>query len=153
MRRRDFIKVTVGSAATWPVAARAQQSAMPVIGFVTGRSPEESTRLGAAFRKGLNETGYVDGHRVEIEDMRRREFIAVFGAARPSEPRRSVSPRSWSVRITTKVVECTISYFAAPRQAINRVQENLQHGQWDRPRGLAWVQRGSACWAGENSDR
>jgi len=67
MRRRDFIKVTVGSAATWPVATRAQQSAMPIIGFVTGRSPEESTRLGAAFRKGLNETGYVDGQNVMVE--------------------------------------------------------------------------------------
>jgi putative tryptophan/tyrosine transport system substrate-binding protein len=66
MRRRDFIQgIAVSSA--WPLAARAQQPAMPIVGFVTGRSPEESARLGAAFRNGLNQTGYVDGQNVMVE--------------------------------------------------------------------------------------
>jgi putative ABC transport system substrate-binding protein len=67
MRRRDFIKVVAGSAMTWPLAVRAQQSAMPVIGFLSGRSADASVRVGAAFHKGLNETGYVEGQNVTVE--------------------------------------------------------------------------------------
>jgi putative tryptophan/tyrosine transport system substrate-binding protein len=66
MRRREFITFLSGGAA-WPLAARAQQPVMPVVGFVTGRSPEDSARFGAGFRKGLNETGYVDGQNVMVE--------------------------------------------------------------------------------------
>ena len=65
-RRRDFVRL-LGGAAAWPLAARAQQAAMPIVGFVTGRSPEESARLGAAFRKGLNESGYIEGQNVMVE--------------------------------------------------------------------------------------
>jgi len=57
MRRRDFIRVIVGMAAAWPIAARAQQTTMPVIGFLNTRAPSEDAQLLAAFRKGLNETG------------------------------------------------------------------------------------------------
>jgi putative tryptophan/tyrosine transport system substrate-binding protein len=67
MTRRDFITLLGGTAAAWPLAASAQQPAMPIVGFVTGRSPEESARLGAAFRKGLNQTGYVEGQNVMVE--------------------------------------------------------------------------------------
>jgi putative ABC transport system substrate-binding protein len=64
--RREFISV-LGSAAAWPLAARAQQAAMPIIGLVGPRSTEESARLGAAFRKALAETGYIEAQNVMIE--------------------------------------------------------------------------------------
>ena len=67
MRRRDFMKVIGGAAAAWPLAARAQQSGMLVIGFVHGASAETFARETSAFRKGLNETGYIEGQNVTVE--------------------------------------------------------------------------------------
>src|SRR5262245_52725177 len=66
VKRRQFIAV-VGAAAAWPLVARAQQPAMPVIGWMSGRSPDDSAHLLAAFRDGLRETGFVEGESVAIE--------------------------------------------------------------------------------------
>src|SRR5262245_50646652 len=69
MRRRDFIQVIAGSVAAWPLTASAQQQAsMPVGGFVRGGSGECGARYAAAFHKGPNETGYVEGQNVSVEN-------------------------------------------------------------------------------------
>jgi putative ABC transport system substrate-binding protein len=67
MKRRDFITLLGGAAAAWPLAAQGQQGAIPLIAFVSGRSADGSALFLAAFRKGLNETGIIEGQNASVE--------------------------------------------------------------------------------------
>src|SRR5262249_49565146 len=67
MRRREFIRLFSSSVAAWPLTARAQQAAMPVIGFLNSVSPQPFANYVAGFRAGLKETGYIDGQNITIE--------------------------------------------------------------------------------------
>jgi len=102
MRRRDFIKVIAGSAIAAPLTARAQQPAMPVVGFLNTRAPGADPHLLAAFRRGLKETGYIEGQNVAIEyrwaynqydrlpalaaDLVRRQVTVIAAIGSPSAP-------------------------------------------------------------------
>ena len=66
MRRREFIAVIGGAAVAWPAAAHAQQSAMPIVGFLSSRSPGDSSEVVAAFHKGLRQMGFVEGQNTVI---------------------------------------------------------------------------------------
>jgi putative ABC transport system substrate-binding protein len=97
MRRREFITLLGGAAAAWPLATRAQQVAMPVVGFVSGRSLATDSDLVAVFLRALNEAGYVNGQNVAIEfrwaegrldrlpellaDVVERKVAVIFGGA------------------------------------------------------------------------
>jgi putative ABC transport system substrate-binding protein len=67
MRRREFITLVGSAAAAWPLAARAQQPPMPVIGYLSARAPEDTVNLLAAYRSGLAQNGFVEGQNVAIE--------------------------------------------------------------------------------------
>jgi putative ABC transport system substrate-binding protein len=100
MRRREFIRVLAGSLAAWPFAARAQQAATPVVGYVSGSSAAERAPLLTAFRKGLGNVGYVEGRNVMLEyrfaegkydqipglamDLVRRPVAVIFAGDAPS---------------------------------------------------------------------
>jgi ABC-type uncharacterized transport system substrate-binding protein len=67
MKRREFVGIAAGAALVWPLALRAQQKSMPVIGFIGSGSLDPYAAYLAAFRQGLSETGYVEGQNLAIE--------------------------------------------------------------------------------------
>jgi putative ABC transport system substrate-binding protein len=67
MRRRDFLGILVGSAAAWPLAADAQQPSIPVVGFVNSSTAQAQVLFAAAYRRGLEESGFIEGKNVLIE--------------------------------------------------------------------------------------
>lgn len=144
MRRRDFIKVIAASTVVWALAAHAQQSAMPVIGFLSFRSANESAGVEAAFRDGLSEIGYSEGRNVHIAfrwaegqtgrlpalaaDLVDNVHVAVIAST-------GGALSALAAKAATKTIPIVFTYGADPVKAgivasLNRPEENITGVTW-----------------------
>jgi hypothetical protein len=143
MRRRAFISLLGGAAAAWPISARGQQAAVPVIGFLDFGWP--ITKVVAAFHKGLNETGYVEGRNLAIDpapSSRCLKFSTSSKAAatrsfmwfrqprtgrKPRPPRSNglPAPRPSSIRVHRKCAHCAKEYLAAMGSSPSRNESSI----------------------------
>ena len=128
MKRREFITVIGGAAATWPIAAQAQQSTRPVVALINGGTADALVRQAAAFRKGLSETGYDEEKNVTVEYhllagqyallpdlldslIRRRVAVIATPAAPPLRSRPKLQPqrsRLYSVLVTIQLPSASL---------------------------------------------
>src|SRR6516225_9978845 len=144
MRRRDLIKGIAGSAAAWPLAAFAEQSAIPVIGFLSFRSANESAGSEAAFRQGLSEIGYSEGRSVHIAFRwaeGQRDRLRALAADLVDNLRVAViaatggGPSALAAKAATKTIPIVFTYGADPVKAgivasLNQPEENITGVTW-----------------------
>jgi putative ABC transport system substrate-binding protein len=150
MRRRQFITL-LGGAATWPLAARAQQPAMPVVGFLELRSPEVVVDRMRAFRQGLKDTGYVEGANAAIEyrwaenqtdrlpalaaDLVRRSVAVIVTAGGP-QPALAAKVATSTIPIVFGVPEDPVRLGLAQLEQLEGGFDDFAQGQVNRIKGL-----------------
>jgi putative tryptophan/tyrosine transport system substrate-binding protein len=144
MRRRDLIKGIAGSAAAWPCAAVAQQSSIPIIGFLSFRSANESADSEAAFREGLSEIGYSEGRSVRIAFRwaeGKKDRLPVLAAHLVDNLHVAViaatggASSALAAKAATKTIPIVFTYAADPVKAgivasLNRPEENITGVTW-----------------------
>ena len=144
MRRREFIRLSSSTVVAWPLAARAQQAAIPVIGFLSFRSANESAAAEAAFRAGLSEIGYVEGRNVHIAfrwaegrhdrlsalaaDLVDKLHVAVIAAT-------GGGPSALAAKAATKTIPIVFTYGADPVRdgivtSLNNPERNVTGISW-----------------------